>query len=401
MLLKGEFAKIALCTDSFLPVIDGVGRVVNEYAKRLSSKGHECYVITPYKDFGFRGNLPFELIDFLSIPVPSANQYRTGLANLDARYMEHIKNVDFDLIHAHSPSTSGIEATRLANKLNIPMVGTFHSKYYDDFKRYTNSNFLSHIGKKYVVSFYENCTEVWTVSNNAAETLVSYGFSGHPKIVRNGSLVQSKNSMWETLARKKYNLDSTPILMYVGQIDKKKNIFKIIDATEILKDRGYKFQLLFVGQGKDESALNKMIIKKGLESFFHFTGHIYDPMLLNGLYMAASLFVFPSLYDTAGLVVNEAAMMGTPSLVSEGSASSELINHGINGLICADDALSICDSIQDFLYCKTEHEQTIIGESAMNTLPIPWDTIIDGVEKGYEMLLKNFKEYSSLQQPKL
>ena len=99
--------------------------------------------------------------------------------------------------------------------------------------------------------------------------------------------------------------------------------------------------------------------------------------------------------------MNEAAMMGTPSLVSEGSAALELINHGINGLICVDDALSICDSIQDFLYCKTEHEQTMIGKSAMNTLPIPWDTIIDEIKKGYEMLLKNFKECSPLQQPKL
>ena len=69
--------------------------------------------------------------------------------------------------------------------------------------------------------------------------------------------------------------------------------------------------------------LKSVIDKNGLSGRTVFTGHIYDSKLLNGLYMAASLFVFPSEYDTAGLVVSEAAMMGTPSLVTEGSAPAE------------------------------------------------------------------------------
>jgi hypothetical protein len=63
---------IAQCSDSFLPVVDGVGRVVYQYACSLSLSGNECYVITPLKKAGYRGTYPFEVVDFLSVKVPSA-----------------------------------------------------------------------------------------------------------------------------------------------------------------------------------------------------------------------------------------------------------------------------------------------------------------------------------------
>ena len=40
-----------------------------------------------------------------------------------------------------------------------------------------------------------------------------------------------------------------------------------------------------------------------------YTGHITDEADLFGLYENADLFVFPSLYDTSGMVVREAAAM--------------------------------------------------------------------------------------------
>ena len=58
--------KIAQCTDTFLPITDGVGRVVHAYATGLSALGHEVTVISPLYDTGHRANYPFELVDYLS-----------------------------------------------------------------------------------------------------------------------------------------------------------------------------------------------------------------------------------------------------------------------------------------------------------------------------------------------
>ena len=57
MLRIGQF------TDTFLPVADGVGRVVVAYAETLSSKGQQVTVSSPLYDTGFRGGYPYELVD--------------------------------------------------------------------------------------------------------------------------------------------------------------------------------------------------------------------------------------------------------------------------------------------------------------------------------------------------
>ncbi len=49
-LKEDNVMRIAECTDSFLPIVDGVGRVVYQYACSLSLSGNECYVITPIQD---------------------------------------------------------------------------------------------------------------------------------------------------------------------------------------------------------------------------------------------------------------------------------------------------------------------------------------------------------------
>ena len=57
--------KILEFSDSFIPIMDGVGNVVYQYAMNLPAKGHECYVVAPQTDTGYRGGYPFELVDYL------------------------------------------------------------------------------------------------------------------------------------------------------------------------------------------------------------------------------------------------------------------------------------------------------------------------------------------------
>ena len=60
MLKIGEFS------DTFLPIVDGVGRVVNAYAETLSAMGHQVTVVAPMYDTGSRAGFPYELVDFIA-----------------------------------------------------------------------------------------------------------------------------------------------------------------------------------------------------------------------------------------------------------------------------------------------------------------------------------------------
>ncbi len=381
---------IAQCSDSFLPVMDGVGQVVYQYACSLSLSGNECYVITPLQNTGYRGPYPFEIVDFLSVKMPSAPQFQTGIASFDLHYSKRISMIKLDIIHAHAPGFAGVEALRLAEKLNIPLVGTFHSKYYDDFLRVTHSEALASLGTHFVAEFYERCDEVWTVSEDGAEALRSYGYKNDITIIQNGTEIRNPSPEFETDARKRFNLGDEPILLYVGQIDYKKNLRMNLETAALLKKRGHSFTLVFAGQGQDKEKLERLAAEQGLDKVI-FTGHIADRNLLDGLYMAASLFVFPSLYDTAGLVVREAAVMGTPSVVVANTAPAEVITDGLNGLVCNNTPESLCDVMERYLFVMSDDERAAIRKHARESVPLPWETVMKEVEQRYKAIIAKGK----------
>ena len=378
--------RIAQCTDTFLPIVDGVGRVAVAYANGLSRLGNETTVITPIQDAGFRGNYPFEILDFISIGIPTATQYKAGVSSLDSNYMAKIKKRSFDVVHAHSPLIAGWEALRLANTQKIPLVGTFHSKYRNDILRYINIDIVADLGTKYIVSFYERCDEVWTVSDHAAETLRGYGFNGEIQTISNGCDMKIPQKAWEEAARQTFHLQSSPILLYVGQLDYKKNIRAILEAAALLKRQGTDFQLVLAGQGQDDQNLRDDADTLGISRSTVFTGHLYEPDLLNGLYMSASLFVFPSLYDTGGLVVSEAAMMGTPSLVVKNGAPAERIIDRKNGLVCEDTPENIYKAMDYYLNRMDRNAQDRMCRQAQMSIPESWDIIMNHVQARYEEL---------------
>lgn len=383
--------KIVQCSDSFLPVVDGVGRVAVQYAERLAKAGHEVYVVTPLADMGYRGGLPYEMIDFLSAKTPMAPQYRTGVSALDPHYIERIRDLAPDVIHVHTPGLTGAEAHRLAEKTGAPLVGTFHSKYYDDFLRVTGSDVLAELGSRFVAEFYERCDEVWTVSNDAAETLRSYGYKGDIVVMPNGTEMRVPDIKNEEKAREEFSLSpGEPSLLYVGQIDFKKNLKNIVDAAGLLVERGRRFRLVFAGQGQDRDALEERARELSVPLLF--TGHVSDRALLDGLYMAAELFLFPSVYDTAGLVVREAAVMGTPSVVTRGTAPAEAVEDGVNGFCCDDSPEALARTIESYVWGLSDEEKAGFRRRAMEQIPLPWERVMVDVQARYESLCGRIHE---------
>ncbi len=379
--------RIGQFTDSFYPIVDGVGRVVYNYARTLPAMGDECYVIAPMTDTGYRGGYLFELIDYAGMPVPGSPQYRAGLAVLDRHYIERMEEVSFDIVHAHTPFFSGQEALRLAAKCDVPLVGTFHSKYYDDFYKATRAELLAHIGVRFVVEFYERCDEVWAVSESSAQALAGYGYKGEIVVMENGSELRPVNPADKLAAAARFHIDlSRPVLLYVGQINWKKNILLILEGAALLKKKGRAFSIILAGQGPDEQAIRQKAEELGLAEQVTFTGHIQDTSTLDGLYQCASLFTFPSLYDTFSLVMREAAVMGTPSLLARGSAVAEPVKDGVNGLLC-DNAPESFAAVVD-AYLGDEGKLREMGAAARETIPVGWEQVIKQVRVRYENLIE-------------
>lgn len=380
-----EFMHIGQFTDTFLPIVDGVGRVALAYSETLSRMGHQVTVVAPMYDTGYQGGFPFQLVEFVGRGLPGMKQYKIGEAVLDAHYRQRIRMIPLDIVHAHSPFMAGSEALRLAHLRKLPLVATFHSKYYDDFLKATKSESIAKAGVKLVVNFYNRCDEVWAVGKSTADVLREYGFEGEIQVMPNGATLRTASPKDVAEVTRRWNLGDDPLILFVGQMDWKKNILTILEACARLRAQGQRFRLILAGQGVDMMNITAKIQELGLEDQAQTVGHITDSTLLDGLYERASLFAFPSMYDAAPMVVREAAVMGTPSVMVRGSTAAEIIRDGENGYLCENQPADLARVIREALADPEKLKET--GKKARETIPVPWDKVMEKAVERYTRLI--------------
>lgn len=379
MLNIGQFS------DTFLPVVDGVGRVALAYAETLCKMGHRVTVGCPMYDTGYRGGMPFEIVDYKAMPLPGMKQYRQGEAPMDPHYRKRMKMIPLDIVHAHSPFTAGSEALRLAALRKIPLVGTFHSKYYDDFLKATKSETLAKWGTKFVVNFFERCDEVWAVGESSSDVLRGYGYEGDIQVMPNGVSIRSVPEDAVREVEKRWNIGDERMFLFVGQMNWKKNIAAVLEACALLKKENRAFRLVLAGQGPDMAEIEEKIAALGLEACTTLTGHITDMRLLDALYARADVFAFPSLYDSAPMVIREAAVMGTPSVLVKGSCAADVVQGGVNGYLCENSVESLKDVLADVL--SDQEKLRTISINARETIPVPWEKLMGTVVERYQRLV--------------
>jgi len=378
-MIIGEFC------DAYPPELDGVGTVVNAYCKELNNLGNNCYYIAP-KATEYTPKKNYPVINYIGVPIPKES-YRLGLPALDLRFEYKALNMNFDILHAHSPFTAGIEAAKIAFLKNKPLVGTFHSKYYDDFYAKTHSELLSKLGVKIVVDFYNCCDEVWAVNQATAKVLKDYGYKKDIIVMPNGTDLYYPSSSDIEKAKKKFGLVASDILLFVGQHNFKKNTRSIIEAVKLYSNTHSDFQMVFAGQGPDAEAMQKLCNDLGMADKTLFLGHIMDKQVLMGLYSVANLLVFPSIYDNAPMVVREAASVGTPSLLIKGSRAAEGVTDSVNGFLCENSPESIEKGIERALIADKS-----VGEKARETIPLAWNKVLQMANERYVSLCQDYAD---------
>lgn len=382
--------KIGQFGESFIPVFDGVGRVMKAYAETMAKRGEEVYVITPMYDTGYRGGLPYEIVDFNSMELSKKIPWRIGLDSLDPHFLARMRQIDLDIVHVHGPVFAGNVGLNIAKKRHLPIVGSFHTKFYDDILQFTGVKTIAKVGSQAVADFFSKCDEVWAVSEGTGETLREYGYKGQIIVMPNGSNRRVLNIAKVPEVRQQYGIRTdVPVLLFVGQISWKKNLARVIEACSILKKQGTAFQLVMAGRGPDEEAIRQRIAELDIVEESVFTGHLTDTETLDALYSIADLFVFPSIYDNAPMVVREAAAQRTPTLASAGSCTAEVITDGENGIISKDESPAVAQAITDYLALPSEKRKAM-GDKAYETIPIPWDgPLMDTILGRYRALIES------------
>lgn len=130
----------------------------------------------------------------------------------------------------------------------------------------------------------------------------------------------------ETVAlRSRYAIpDGRAIILYVGRLDKVKNLPRLLEAFKLVIDEGLDLQLLMVGDGSLDAELRQQAKMLSLEKRVTFAGKQQGSDLY-AHYGLGDALVLPSTYEPFGATVAEALALGMPVAVSEVAGSCTLI----------------------------------------------------------------------------
>jgi glycosyltransferase involved in cell wall biosynthesis len=380
-----------LFNDGYVPIMDGVTITVKNYAFWLEKMLGPAYVVTPYIP-NYEDSDPYKVIRFMSVPTIVRPPYRLGLPDLDLRLKLILKNRDFDIVHAHTPFMAGVFARRVAKEKGIPMVATFHSKYRDDLQRAIAIKPIVDDQIKRIVDFYYSVNHVWVPQESVAKTLREYGYKGPYDVVENGIDMEAVPDISDYWSRGAEHLNlpaGIPVGLYVGQHILEKNLEFLITALPAVMRALPEFRMVFVGGGYAKPQLQAWARELGIADRVIFHDVVFDRALLQCIYARGDIFLFPSLYDNAPLVVREAAAFKTPAVLIKGCTAAEVIKDGENGYLSENDGEAFAQRIVQALGDQDKHRQ--IAESAQKTLCRTWKDVVSEVKDRYLKILDRWE----------
>lgn len=344
--------RIAIFSESFEPVINGVTTSIQTLRAALHELGHETFVFAP----SFPGHAESDphVIRFPSFRPPTARDYplaipfRRGLNAL-------MRTLEIDVVHAQTPFMLGWTGLRLGRKLGIPVVTTNHTQYAE----YTHYCPVVPVkwSRAAVIGmlrrYYDACDLIVTPSEANRQILLSYKVSREIRVVPTGQALNiARDAETRRMVRAEWGVaaDST-VLLYVGRLAPEKNLRLVLDSMERLLPDHRDLRLVFVGGGPHEAGLRSEISRRGLSDRAIVPGAVAREEV-GRVYCGGDLFVFPSMTETQGLVLGEALAAGLPCVAVNAGGSPEMVRDGEDSFLCRNDACEFASRISLLL---TDH----------------------------------------------
>lgn len=383
--------KIAITSDLYYPMTNGVAVFAHNLARGLAKRGHEVLVICP----SFNGKkhrtkqdgvttvylrsirFPFypDQInevpngkEFLGLPLPRL-AYRHGLWITVEPYPEVKRALDKfqpDVIHNQTAEMVAIAVRRYAKKNDVPLVSTGHA-YPDNITSQLRllkpiKKPLDVVLRAYMASFLKHSEYATMPTEMAIDDLVPKKrkrFNVTVEPLSNGvDLAKfSPGKVPERFYRKYHLSPGRPIILYIGRVDPEKSLSNVVMSFAAVLDEIPEAMLVIAGDGTDRRHLQDLAESLGIEKSVRFLGRVMPSDTVE-LYRAADLFATASETETQGIVLIEAAATGLPLVAVDAGAVRELCQHKKNGLLCQPgDIDEMADAMVRILQDKTLQEK--------------------------------------------
>jgi glycosyltransferase involved in cell wall biosynthesis len=342
---------IAFFTNYYHPVVNGVVRSVASFREALMKQGHNVFVFAQADDT-YKDTEPF-IFRYPSLSWPLPGDISTAIPV--SPFMDQLLPIlKLDVIHTHHPIILGQTAARKAAELDLPLIFTFHTKYWEythyiPFPQEAIQEFLKNAVHKWLREFMQKCQHIITPSESMKEILIqNYGLEGPYTVIPTGIDSEPyRCADWEALRKEKGWQDEI-VLISVGRLGAEKNWDTLLRAFAKAYPDHPTARLVLIGDGPARGDLEALASELGIAERVTFTGSLPFEEVPCHL-KAADAFAFASVTETQGLVTIEAMAAGLPVVAVDASGTRDIVEHGKQGFLVENDVDALAEGIKKLL----------------------------------------------------
>jgi len=320
-----EPLRVVLTTGNYNYIKDGVSLTLNRLVGWLERNGVEVLVIAPVAEQAAMEHQG-RLLPVPSFAIPTRKEYRIG-RRLTAQLKDEIVRFKPDLFHIAVPDITGHSALNFAEKLRVPVVSSFHTRF-DEYLQYYHLRFLEPWFHKKLRAFYARCQHLYVPSASMMAELAAQDIADNMRLWTRGVdhdrfNPARRSQEWR---RARGIADDDVVIAYAGRLVAEKNMAVMARVFAGLKARGVAHRTLLLGDGPEAGWMRKALPETV------FAGFLHGDELATG-YASSDIFFFPSITETFGNVTLEAMASGLPSVTADATGSRSLVREGETGFL--------------------------------------------------------------------
>jgi 1,2-diacylglycerol 3-alpha-glucosyltransferase len=342
--------KIAIFTEVYRPIVNGVVRSIDSLAEQLRVLGHDVFTFAPHIPKG--AERAGQVFRMPSLPLPARTEYRLTLPLVarrnKARFLSRC-----DIIHSHSLFITGWMASYYARKrFRVPLIYTYHTML-DSYAHYSplGQKITSQLTRELTRTYANAANAVIVPTKTVAGELRKQGVTAPICIVPTGVDIEAFRhldpSVGHVLRDKLGIRRNAPVLLLVSRLAQEKNVPFAIESLARLRRRLPDAELVLVGSGPATQQLKEQARAAGVGRAVHFVG-VVEHAEIPAFYAAADVFVFPSVSETQGLVLAEAFAAGVPVVALDNPQTRDVFGEHLAGEI-VDDTDSMANAAYDLI----------------------------------------------------
>ncbi len=316
-------------TDTLMD-INGAARIIQKYNLMSRDSKVSITTITSHPDSpDFEGDF-ISFKPLFHFPLPEYESMTLAIPPI-LDVIHHCEQQEYTRLIISSPGPVGLLGLWIADLLNIPTSGIYHTDLPSYVSRLTKDQTMEQMAWQFMRQFYGRMERVYALSESYSEKLIEHGVSEEKiRIFAKGTDVdffRPERSHQEF--RIGWELEDKIIILYVGRVSREKDLDVLQESFKIVKAEHDDAALVIVGDGPYLEELKEQLTEI---PDVVFTGFIEGEDLAE-IYCNCDIFAFPSTTDTYGTVLLEAQASGLPAVVSDAGGPKEVIVDGETGLV--------------------------------------------------------------------